>query len=127
MSDTPNYEYYVVHDNPNRPCKDNIEMWNIFNNWCLSEDVFRLCKKHLRNKKKFTFDELKSKIDREIQYYMWARCEYEVLAGSLFMKNPELETKKIDAYWQAEPNMYFITEMCITRTKEFLKEKRHEV
>ena len=38
----------------------------------------------------------------------------------------EKEFKKIDCYWQAEPNIEIITDMCIKRTKEYLKEKKAE-
>lgn len=113
----PNYEFYVINENFNAK---KIEMFNIFRNWRVGEEVFKLCKKHLRNKKKYTFEELQEDIRKTIQWQEWSRCEYEVLVGSLFMKDYEKELEKIDCYWQAEPNMKLITEMCIKRTKEFL-------
>ena len=124
--DYPNYEFYVVCQKMNRPVNgDYIEMFNIFDNWLVSEDVFKLCKKHLRNKKKFTFDELQEEIERTIRWQEWSRCEYECSAGPAFPDSLD-ELKKIDCYWQAEPNMKVITEMCIKRTREFLKEKKND-
>ena len=119
--DYPNYEFYVINEDFNTR---EIEMFNIFRNWLVSEDVFKYCKKHLRNKKKYTFEQLQEDIRRTIHWQEWSRCEYEVVVGSLFMKDYEKELKKIDCYWQAEPNMRLITEMCINRTNEFLKEKK---
>ena len=125
--DYPNYEFYVVCQKMNRPVDGNyVERFNIFDNWLVSEDVFKLCKKHLRNKKKFTFDELQEEIKRTIRWQEWGRYEYECSAGPAFPKDLN-ELTKIDCYWQAEPNMKVITEMCIARTKEFLKEKKNEM
>ena len=122
--DYPKYEFYVINENFNAK---EIVMYNIFNNWLVSEDVFKYCKKHLRNKKKYTFEQLQEDIRRTIQWQEWSRCEYEVQVGSLFIEDYEKELKKIDCYWQAEPNMKLITEMCVKRTKEFLKEKKQNV
>jgi len=124
--DYPNYEFYVVCQKMNRPVgKDYVERFNIFQNWLVSEGVFKACKKHLRNKKKFTFEELQEEIKCIIRWQEWSRYEYECTAGPAFPDSLD-ELKKIDCYWQAEPNMKVITEMCIKRTREFLKEKKNE-
>lgn len=122
----PNYEFYVVNQKMNRPVNgDYVEMFNIFENWLISEDVFKLCKKHLRNKKKFPFEELQEEIRKTIMWQEWSRYEYECSVGPAF-PDDLAELKKIDCYWQAEPNMKVITEMCIKRTREFLKEKKND-
>ncbi len=124
--DYPNYEFYVVCQKMNRPVgKDYVERFNIFQNWLVSEGVFKVCKKHLRNKKKFTFEELQEEIKRIIRWQEWSRYEYECSAGPAFPHSLD-ELKKIDCYRQAEPNMKVITEMCITRTREFLKENKND-
>ena len=69
-------------------------------------------------------DELQEEIKRTIRWQEWSRYEYECSAGPAFPKDLN-ELTKIDCYWQAEPNMKVITEMCIARTKEFLKEKKN--
>ena len=124
--DYPKYEFYVVCQKMNRPVgkEGYVERFNIFQNWLVSEGVFKACKKHLRNKKKFTFEELQKEIDGIISWQEWSRYEYECSAGPAFPRSLD-ELKKIDCYWQAEPNMKVITEMCIKRTKEFLKEKKN--
>ena len=123
--DYPNYEFYVVCQKMNRPIdKDYVERFNIFQNWLVSENTFKACKKHLRNKKKFTFEELQEEIRQIIMWQEWSRYEYECSAGPAFPRSLD-ELKKIDCYWQAEPNMKVITEMCIKRTREFLKERKN--
>lgn len=123
--DYPNYEFYVLRQYMNKPSPRGAERFNIFQNWLVSEDVFKLCKKHLRNKKKFTFEELQEEIRKTIMWQEWSRVEYECSVGPAFPRSLE-EFEKVDCYWQAEPNMKVITEMCIKRTREFLKEKKNE-
>ena len=118
----PNYEFYVINYDLN---KRNVGMWNIFNNWVVSVEVFKQCKKHLRNRKKFTFEELQEEVRKIIMWQEWSRVEYEISVGKPFLDNVN-ELKKVDAYWQAEPNMKVITEMCIKRTKEFLRSVENE-
>lgn len=121
----PDYEFYVVNEKMNRPVEgDYVERFDIFDNCLVSKDVFKLCKKHLRNKKKFPFNELQEEIRRTIMWQEWSRREYECAVGPAFSENPK-EFKKIDCYWQAEPNMEVITDMCIKRTKEYLKVKKN--
>lgn len=121
MSDYPNFEFYVINQTMN---SRGIERFNIFDNWLVSEWVFKYCKKHLRNKKTFTFEQLQEEIRSTIMWQEWSRYEYECSAGPAF-SNDLSEFKKIDCYWQAEPNMKVITEMCIKRTREFLKERKN--
>lgn len=125
MSNYPNYEFYVLRQYMNKPSSRGAERFNIFQNWLVSENVFKFCKKHLRNKKKFTFEELQEEIRKTIMWQEWGRYEYECSAGPAFADSLD-KYEKIDCYWQAEPNMKVITEMCIKRTKEFLKEKKNE-
>lgn len=124
--DYPDYEFYVVNEKMNKPINgDYVERFNIFSNWPLSEAVFKACKKHLRNKKKFPFKELQEEIRQCIMWQEWSRREYECAVGPAFSNNLD-EFMKIDCYWQAEPNMEVIAEMCIQRTKEYLKVKKNE-
>lgn len=122
MIETPNYEFYVIHYNMN---KRECEMWNIFNNWVLSEDVFTACKKHLRHSKDFSFEDLKEWIRKSIHWQEWSRVEYEISVGDPFPEDTD-KFKKVDAYWQALPNIELITSMCIKKTRDFLREKKKE-
>lgn len=122
----PDYEFYVVNQKMNMPVDgDYVERFNIFDNCRVSEWVFKACKKHLRNKKKFTYDELKEEIREVIMWQEWSRYEYECSVAPAFPKD-EKEFKKIDCYWQAEPNIEVITDMCLKRTKEYLKVKKNK-
>jgi len=122
----PNYEFYVVCQKMNRPVDgDYIERFNIFQNCLVSEETFKACKKHLRNKKKFTFEELQEEIKGIIRWQEWSRYEYECSAGPAFPRSLD-ELKKIDCYWQANPNIKLITEMCLKITKEFLRRRKNE-
>lgn len=126
MNNYPNYEFYVVRQKMNKPVNGSyVEMFNIFENLLVSENVFKACKKHLRNKKKFTFDELQEEIKSTIRWQECSRYEYECSVGPAFADSLD-KYEKIDCYWQAEPNMKVITEMCVTRTKEFLLRKENE-
>lgn len=118
--ETPRYEFYVIRYDLN---KKECEMWNIFNNWLVSESVFKDCKKYLRNKNKFSFKELKEEIRKTIMWQEWSRVEYEISVGDPFPRDTD-QFKKVDCYWQALPNIELITEMCIKKTKEYLKNKR---
>lgn len=42
-------------------------------------------------------------IKRDLHYYFWAKCEYEILVSGLFVKN-DSERMKIDVYDQIEMN-----------------------
>lgn len=120
----PDYEFYVIRQKMNRPVEGAyIERFNIFRNWLVSENVFKACKKHLRNKKKFTYEELKEEIRKTIMWQEWSRTEYECSVGPAFCDDLKY-LKKIDCYWQAEPNIEIITDMCLKRTKEYLKVKK---
>ena len=127
----PDYEFYVLNGTWNKgntgpydkECK--IERFNIFRNWVMAEAVFKACKKHLRNKKKFTYDELKEEIRKVIMWQEWSRTEYECVVGP-WPTHDDDELIKVDCYWQAEPNIEIITDMCLKRTKEYLKEKKNE-
>lgn len=117
MEKYPSYEFYVVqYDINQRKCC----MKNIFRNWLVAEEVFKVCRKHLNNKKKFPFETLQEEIRKIIMWQEWSRVEYEISVGDPFPKDIN-ELEKVDAYWQALPNMSLITEMCVKKTKEFLK------
>ncbi len=118
----PEFEFYVIRYDIN---KRDIEMWNIFNNWLLAGSVFLNCKKYLRYKKDYTLENLREDIREDIMWQECSRVEYEISAGDPFPRDVS-ELKKVDAYWQALPNLNIITDMCIERTRKFLKEGKKE-
>ena len=111
----PKFEFYVINYNHN---KKECEMFNIFNNINVYEQCLKLVKKHLRNKKKFPFSDFKEEVRKTIMWQEWGRCEYEISVGYPFEEDAN-NLKKVDCYWQAEPNIEIICEMLISRYKKF--------
>lgn len=128
-----NFKFYVINYNFN---SQKVEMWNIFNNFMVREEVEKIIKKYLRNPKKYTcssymfenknkitgFKALCEDIRRTIMWQEWSRCEYEILVGGLFESNID-KMKKIDCYDQALPNIEIIARECLYQYKCYLKEK----
>lgn len=120
MAKKPKYEFYVVQYDIN---SRKIGMENVFRNWVLSDRVEEDCRKYLRQE--LTYDELKKEIDTSIMWQEWSRVQYEISAGDPFPKSVD-ELTKIDAYYQAKPNLDLITKMCIERTSEVYKPRNNK-
>lgn len=56
--------------------KDKIVTFNIFNHWKFDEDVQKSLKK-FKDK-----DEFAEQLRRDLMYYFWSKCEYEVIITS---------------------------------------------
>lgn len=56
--------------------KDKIVTFNIFNHWKFDEDVQKSLKK-FKDK-----DEFAEQLRRDLRYYFWSKCEYEVIITS---------------------------------------------
>ena len=118
MNNGPKFEYYAVcYDFNKKEC----EMFNVFRNSKVYEHTLREVKKHLRNKKKYPFEAFVEEIREIIMWQEWSRVEYECSVGDPFPRDVD-KFKKIDCYWQAEPNMRMIAEMVISRYREWKKE-----
>lgn len=90
-----NLQWYVLRYGDNR---NELVMWNIFNNWVFCQYV----EKHLEED--LTFEEFVEELDRELHYYFWAKYEHEIFVGCLD-KNSTHSTDKIDVYQQLKPNI----------------------
>lgn len=113
----PNFEFYVVnYDFNRRECV----MYNIFDNIHVYDYCLRHVKRHLRHKKQYNREDLKKDVLQTISWQEWARAEYECSVGDPFPRTVD-ELKKIDCYWQAEPNIDIIVDMLISRYKEYKK------
>lgn len=109
MKTKPKYEFYVPQYNFNAK---KIEMWNIFDNIHVYNNVVKLTRDHIKNGT--PYEEYKEELRKIIQWQEWGRCEYEVLIGGW---PPTDELEKWDAYGMALPNIDLIAQMCIERTK----------
>lgn len=56
--------------------KDKITTFNIFNHWKFDEDIQKSLKK-FKDK-----DEFAEQLRRDLRYYFWSKCEYEVIITS---------------------------------------------
>lgn len=99
------FEYYVLNENFNRT---EIIMFNVFKNGYVQQASEKAIKKYLKSPKKFEFkpyshndetlygwDAFVATIDGIIKHEEWARCEYEVLVGSLFIVEARAVLKDI--------------------------------
>lgn len=119
----PNFEFYVVnYDFNKRKC----EMFNIFRNIHVYDECLKAVKKHLRNKKKFPFEDFVEEVRKTIMWQEWSRVEYECSVGDPFPDSLD-KLQKVDCYWQALPNIKLIAEMLILRYKEFERGNKNEM
>lgn len=121
MEMKPNLKFYVLNWDHNQ---NKVIRFNIFNNINVYEETIKYVKKYLRNKKTFTYEQLKEEIRKTIQWQEWSRYEYEISVGRPFCDNID-ELQKIDCYWQAEENIEVITDMAIKAVKQAMKEAKN--
>lgn len=155
------FEYYVLNYNFNR---DKIELFNIFDNYYVQEQTEKEIKKYLRSPKDYKyesffkdeepiygFDGLCKQFESILRHEEWARCEYEIAVGSIFItelsdivrsvergeidndnileeikkkeeRNNKLE--KWDCFQQAKNNIPMIMRECIYQYKQYQKEQK---
>lgn len=132
------FEFFVMNEKRNDWGK--IEPFNIFNNCIVQRECEKAVRKYLRAPSKYKrkyewnkeykdlvgFDAFVREIDTIIACEELYRCEYEIVVGSLFMKDPDKELHKIDCYQQAKPNMVIIAHEIIRQYKEQVKKEKHE-
>lgn len=53
--------------------RDEIKEFNIFDHWRFKEDVQKLAKKRIKK------EDFKEKLRRELLYYFWSKCEWELV------------------------------------------------
>lgn len=57
-----------------------------------------------------TFEEFTKFVKSELMYRYWGRCEYEIILADWPSQKTE---KKIDIWWQCEPNLDLITRLLM--------------
>ena len=115
-----NLEFYVLNYDINAK---KVYMHNIFRNICVYEATVKEVKKHLRNKKKYPYEEFKKELLNIISWQERGRREYEISVADAFETDVN-KFEKWDCALQAEPNIEFIADMVIKRYKEYLKKKK---
>ena len=149
------FEYYVLNHNFNR---DKIELFNIFDNYYVQERTEKEIRKYLRSPKNYKynsffkdeesvygFDGLCKRFEQILRCEEWARCEYEIAVGGIFItelsdiiraverkeiaidnvydeiqkknkRNSKLE--KWDCFQQAQKNIPMIMRECMWEDKQ---------
>lgn len=113
----PNFEFYVVNYDFNT---GKCEMYNIFRNIHVYESSLKEVKKHLRNKTKYPYIRFCEEIRKIIMWQEWGRIQYEISVGKPFAESIN-DLRKIDCYFQAQPNIEVICDMLIKRYKNWAK------
>ena len=70
VQEVKDMEWYVYYDDFNA---GKIIKWNIFKHYSFDKDVEKLLKRKLSK------DEFSEELRRTLMYYMWSKCEYEVI------------------------------------------------
>lgn len=102
----------VYVENVNKRC---IETHNIFDHTKLVEDL-KKARKQFKDDKAGFIEQLR----RELMYYYWSKCEWEVIITSWPPTRPEygFEDMKIDVYEQVRLNWDIFSEYVWEHRKE---------
>lgn len=127
------FEFYVLNYNHH---KEKIEMYNIFNNIRVQEEVEKAVKKYLRSPKNFSykkllpteetiygFPALVKEVDVIIAWQEQSRFEYECSCGYAFETDCN-KLEKIDCHYQAHANIEIIAHEVLRQYKEQEKNQR---
>jgi hypothetical protein len=79
-----------------------IKQYNIFSHTRFAEDVKKDYKKYKDN-----FEEFKERLKRNLQYYFWSKCEWEIVLKPWVGRAEEI---KIDVYDQVYANFDVFTD-----------------
>ena len=155
------FEYYVLNYDHN---KDKIVLFNIFDNYYVQEQTEKEIRKYIRNPKNYKydsffkdeepvygFDGLCKRFETIIRCEEWARCEYEIAVGGIFITElsdiirevergeigaddiyEEIQKKnkysskleKWDCFQQAQKNISMIMRECIWQYKQQKKKEK---
>ena len=110
MKSTKLHWYAFIEDFNSRK----IELYDIFTHAGFLKDLKDLNKK-IADEKEFL-----TEVKRSLCYYFWAKCEYEVLIGSLF-SSTEARMRKIDVYEQIIANWDVFAEYLLAHREDIKK------
>lgn len=104
-----------------------IEVHNVFNHCGLLEDLAKDMKKvHVREdrpeEKKWFFERLK----RNIQYYYWSKCEWEIILTSWPPDIKDFKDMKVDVYDQIMLNWDIFCEYVWKNRRELKRNRKTE-
>lgn len=93
-------EWYVYYHDSNA---QKIIKWNVFNHGTFAEKVNKLLRENLSR------DEFADGLKKYLMYYMWSKCEYEIILSSWTGRADDI---KIDVYDQIMMNFDRFVDYC---------------
>ena len=93
-------EWYVYYHDSNA---QKIIRWNVFNHGSFKNEVDKILQKKID---KVDFSE---KLKREVMYYFWSKCEYEIILSPWTGRADDI---KIDVYDQIMMNFDRFVDYC---------------
>ena len=93
-------EWYVYYHDSNA---QKIIKWNIFNHGSFKKEVDVLLKE------KIDKEDFSEKLKREMMYYFWSKCEYEIILSPSTGRADDI---KIDVYDQIMMNFDRLVDYC---------------
>ena len=93
-------EWYVYYHDSNA---QKIIKWNIFNHGSFKKEVDVLLKE------KIDKEDFSEKLKREMMYYFWSKCEYEIILSPWTGRADDI---KIDVYDQIMMNFDRLVDYC---------------
>lgn len=92
--------------------RNEIVVYNIFRHYKFNEEVQKLIKS------KIDKTEFKEKLRKELMYWFWSKCEYEVIISPWVGRNREEAEVKIDIHDQVMLNFDRFVDYCWSFRKE---------
>lgn len=99
--------------------RKNIKAFNIFDHWKFWDDCVTNAKKNKDDKDSFA-----ERLIRDLQYYFWSKCEWEIVLTS-WPERKDFNNKKIDVYDQVCLNMEKFIDYVWENRKELKKKKEN--
>lgn len=93
-------EWYVYYHDFNA---QKIIKWNVFNHGAFKKEINTLLKE------KIDKDDFSEKLKREVMYYFWSKCEYEIILAPWIGR---ADVTKIDIYDQIMMNFDRFVDYC---------------
>ena len=93
--------------------KNRIETWNVFDHWRFEEDCQKNYKKNGENREAF-----EEQLRRDLQYYYWSKCEWEIILDH-WPHFDQFKEEKIDVFDQVTLNWGVFADYVWNNRKEF--------
>lgn len=96
-----------------------IREFDIFNHHSFREDCIKNAKKNKDNKEEFI-----ENLRRDLMYYFWSKCEYEIILSSWPPDREGFRAEKISVYDQVYQHWDVFSEWVWENRKELTKKQR---